>query len=93
MPLHWYFTSALPRALLGALPLAVLGVALERRLRSKLACVLMYITAYSLLPHKEVRHPCESNGNTWITNATAVCHWGLHLLKMSSVYSHACIKS
>ena len=56
MPPHWYFSSALPRALLGALPLAVLGVMLERRLRSKLACVLMYIAAYSLLPHKEVRH-------------------------------------
>ena len=57
MPLHWYFTSALPRALLGALPLAALGLALERRLRSKLACVLLYVAAYSLLPHKEVRTP------------------------------------
>lgn len=61
MPLHWYFTSALPRALLGTLPLAAVGMMLERRVRSKLACVLIYIAAYSLLPHKEVRHPeCRS---------------------------------
>ena len=46
MPLHWYFTSALPRALLGTLPLAALGMLLERRLRSKLACVLVYIAGY-----------------------------------------------
>ena len=56
MPLHWYFTSALPRALLAGLPLAALGVALERRVRGVLACVLLYIAAYSLLPHKEVSH-------------------------------------
>ena len=56
MPLHWYFTSALPRTLLAGLPLAALGVALERRVRGVLACVLLYIAAYSLLPHKEVRH-------------------------------------
>lgn len=54
MPLHWYWTSALPRALLGALPLAVLGVLLERRLRPHLACVALYIALYSFLPHKEV---------------------------------------
>ncbi|EIE22326.1 Alg9-like mannosyltransferase [Coccomyxa subellipsoidea C-169] len=55
MPLHWYWTSALPRALLGALPLAALGVLLERRLRPHLACVALYIALYSFLPHKEVR--------------------------------------
>ena len=54
MPLHWYWSSALPRALLGALPLACLGGALERRVRPLLACLAAYIGAYSLLPHKEV---------------------------------------
>lgn len=54
MPVHWYYTSALPRSLLGALPLAVLGIVLERRLRGWLACVIVYVAAYSLLPHKEV---------------------------------------
>lgn len=62
MPLHWYFTSALPRTLLAGLPLAALGAALERRVRHVCVCVLLYIAAYSLLPHKEVRHaqstPC-----------------------------------
>ncbi|DBA87838.1 TPA: hypothetical protein ACH3X1_004835 [Trebouxia sp. C0004] len=33
MPFHWYFTSALPRALLGAYPLAVLGLLWEPRVR------------------------------------------------------------
>ncbi|CAK0780776.1 hypothetical protein CVIRNUC_005171 [Coccomyxa viridis] len=55
MPLHWYFTSALPRTLLAGLPLAALGAALERRVRHVCVCVLLYIAAYSLLPHKEVR--------------------------------------
>ncbi|CAL8468707.1 g8247 [Coccomyxa elongata] len=55
MPPHWYWTSALPRALTGALPLAVLGVLLERRLRLQLACVTLYVALYSVLPHKEVR--------------------------------------
>ena len=54
MPWHWYFSSALPRALLGALPLAALGCVLERRVSSRLACVILYIAAYSFLPHKEV---------------------------------------
>lgn len=54
MPAHWYWTSALPRTLAGALPLAVLGVLLERRLRLQLACVALYIALYSVLPHKEV---------------------------------------
>ena len=65
MPLHWYFTSALPRALLAGLTLAALGVALERRVHHITICVLLYIAAYSLLPHKEVRHaqstPCYSS--------------------------------
>jgi hypothetical protein len=55
MPWHWYISSALPRALLGALPLAALGCVLERRVGSWLACVVLYIAAYSLLPHKEVQ--------------------------------------
>ena len=47
-----YFTSALPRALLGAAPLAVLGAALERRLRPQLLSALFYVVLYSALPHK-----------------------------------------
>ena len=54
-PWHWYFTSALPRALLGALPLCAMGAALERRARPLLSVALCYVALYSLLPHKEVR--------------------------------------
>eukprot|EP01102_Stenamoeba_stenopodia_P007552 TRINITY_DN2117_c0_g3_i3.p1 TRINITY_DN2117_c0_g3~~TRINITY_DN2117_c0_g3_i3.p1 ORF type:complete len:362 (+),score=37.61 TRINITY_DN2117_c0_g3_i3:116-1201(+) len=54
-PFHWYWTSALPRALLGALPLAVLGVFLDRRVRPVAIPVLIFIFLYSFLPHKELR--------------------------------------
>lgn len=54
MPFHWYFTSALPRALLGGLPLAGMGVFLEPRIRSFIAIVTAYVVLYSFLPHKEV---------------------------------------
>ena len=54
-PTHWYFTSALPRTLLGAAPLAALGPLLEPRIRSMLTVVTAYVCLYSALPHKEVR--------------------------------------
>ena len=57
MPPHWYFSSALPRALLGALPLALLGGILERRVRPSLAIALVFVGLYSALPHKEVSTP------------------------------------
>ena len=53
-PPWWYFTSALPRALLGALPLAAAGSYLEARTRPLLAVVLAFVALYSWLPHKEV---------------------------------------
>eukprot|EP00891_Asterochloris_glomerata_P000727 jgi/Astpho2/727/fgenesh1_pm.00015_%23_8_t len=54
-PTHWYFTSALPRTLLGAAPLAALGPLLEPRIRSMLTVVTAYVCLYSALPHKEAR--------------------------------------
>jgi hypothetical protein len=47
-----YFTSALPRALLGAAPLVLLGVLWERRLWPQAAAALLYVLLYSTLPHK-----------------------------------------
>ena len=44
-PAHWYFTSALPRSLLLAYPLAILGAVLERRVRVLLACAFFMIGA------------------------------------------------
>ena len=53
-PAWWYFSSALPRALLGALPLAAVGSYLEARTRPLLATALAFAGLYSFLPHKEV---------------------------------------
>eukprot|EP00257_Ricinus_communis_P027016 XP_025014430.1 dol-P-Man:Man(7)GlcNAc(2)-PP-Dol alpha-1,6-mannosyltransferase isoform X1 [Ricinus communis] len=49
---HWYFTSALPRSLLAAYPLFVLGVLLDRRLLLFVLPVFSFILLYSKLPHK-----------------------------------------
>lgn len=54
-PWHYYLTSALPRALLGSLPLAVLGLLLQPRARRLALPGLTLIAAFSLLPHKELR--------------------------------------
>ncbi|XP_072984749.1 dol-P-Man:Man(7)GlcNAc(2)-PP-Dol alpha-1,6-mannosyltransferase isoform X1 [Typha latifolia] len=54
-PLHWYFTSALPRAMLVAYPLSVIGVLLDRRIMRYMVPILSFILLYSKLPHKELR--------------------------------------
>lgn len=54
-PWHWYATSALPRALMAALPLAGLGALMERRARAPLLVAAGFVALYSYLPHKEVR--------------------------------------
>ncbi|XP_021281443.1 dol-P-Man:Man(7)GlcNAc(2)-PP-Dol alpha-1,6-mannosyltransferase isoform X1 [Herrania umbratica] len=53
--IHWYFTSALPRSLLAAYPLFMLGVLLDRRLLTLVLPVLSFVVLYSKLPHKELR--------------------------------------
>ncbi|KAJ6853475.1 putative dol-P-Man:Man(7)GlcNAc(2)-PP-Dol alpha-1,6-mannosyltransferase isoform X2 [Iris pallida] len=52
---HWYFTSALPRSLLVAYPLSMLGVLLDRRALRYVAPVFTFVLLYSKLPHKELR--------------------------------------
>lgn len=54
-PLMWYFYSALPRALLGAIPLAAVGCVFERRVRGLVLVALTFVGLYSILPHKELR--------------------------------------
>eukprot|EP00899_Mesostigma_viride_P007485 jgi/Mesvir1/16738/Mv15121-RA.2 len=54
-PFHWYFTSAIPRAMLGGLLLVPIGLAIERRLWRVTAPLLVFVTLYSYLPHKELR--------------------------------------
>ncbi|KAJ6940138.1 hypothetical protein NC651_006316 [Populus alba x Populus x berolinensis] len=52
---HWYFTSALPRSLLAACPLFLLGVLIDRRVLIFVLPVFSFILLYSKLPHKELR--------------------------------------
>ncbi|XP_050386893.1 dol-P-Man:Man(7)GlcNAc(2)-PP-Dol alpha-1,6-mannosyltransferase isoform X2 [Argentina anserina] len=52
---HWYFTSALPRSLLAAYPLFLLGIVLDRRVLPFTIPVFSFILLYSKLPHKELR--------------------------------------
>ncbi|XP_019098017.1 PREDICTED: dol-P-Man:Man(7)GlcNAc(2)-PP-Dol alpha-1,6-mannosyltransferase isoform X3 [Camelina sativa] len=52
---HWYFTSALPRSLLLAYPLSLLGALADRRLPFFVLPVLSFVILYSKLPHKELR--------------------------------------
>ncbi|XP_008460078.1 dol-P-Man:Man(7)GlcNAc(2)-PP-Dol alpha-1,6-mannosyltransferase isoform X2 [Cucumis melo] len=54
-PMHWYFTSALPRSLLAGYPLFLLGVFLDKRVLPFVLPVLCFILLYSKLPHKELR--------------------------------------
>ncbi|KAM1018935.1 hypothetical protein ACFX2C_040503 [Malus domestica] len=54
-PFYWYFTSALPRSLLAAYPLFLLGVLLERRVLLFVLPALSFVLLYSKLPHKELR--------------------------------------
>jgi len=73
-PPLWYFYSALPRALLGALPLTALGFACERRARPFAAVAFAFVVLYSFLAHKELRfifpaipifNACAAAGVAW----------------------------
>eukprot|EP00249_Psilotum_nudum_P014187 c24708_g1_i1 orf=107-1651(+) len=54
-PAHWYFTSALPRAMLGSYPLCLVGLILDRRIGEYIIPVFAFVLLYSKLPHKELR--------------------------------------
>ncbi|EPS65150.1 hypothetical protein M569_09628, partial [Genlisea aurea] len=54
-PFHWYFTSALPRTLVSAYPLFLVGLILDQRVRQYAAPVISFVLLYSKLPHKELR--------------------------------------
>ncbi|KAH9885786.1 Alg9-like mannosyltransferase family-domain-containing protein [Cubamyces lactineus] len=54
-PRHAYFSSHLPKLLLSALPLSVLGAILEKRIRTILLPYLTFVVLISGLGHKEWR--------------------------------------
>ncbi|KAG1841030.1 glycosyltransferase family 22 protein [Suillus subalutaceus] len=54
-PVHAYFFSHLPKLLLGSLPLAVLGAALDSRVRALMFPPVLFIVLISCLGHKEWR--------------------------------------
>ncbi|KAG2573729.1 hypothetical protein PVAP13_7KG272855 [Panicum virgatum] len=53
--IHWYFTSALPRSMLVAYPLCMVGALLDRRIVPYMLPVFLFVVLYSKLPHKELR--------------------------------------
>lgn len=54
-PKLWYFSSALPRALGLALPLALIGFIVERRCRTWFVSAVSSVVLLSCIPHKELR--------------------------------------
>ncbi len=54
-PPHWYFSSALPRALTIGYLFFPIGIILEGKIRELTLPMLVFIGLYSLLPHKELR--------------------------------------
>eukprot|EP00118_Oscarella_pearsei_P006516 m.29554 g.29554 ORF g.29554 m.29554 type:complete len:482 (+) comp31182_c0_seq8:27-1472(+) len=54
-PFWWYFLVALPKTLVGALPLALIGFWKDTRARTLLLPALTFVFLYSFLPHKELR--------------------------------------
>uniref|UniRef100_A0A1I8H1U4 Mannosyltransferase n=2 Tax=Macrostomum lignano TaxID=282301 RepID=A0A1I8H1U4_9PLAT len=69
-PFLWYFYSALPRCLLFSAPLALASAKLAPRARPLLASAVVFVLAYSCLPHKELRFVLYS---VPLFNASAAC--------------------
>ena len=55
LPFLWYFYSALPKSLLCAVPLSVVGLVVDKRMWTLFKPVLGFVFFYSFLPHKELR--------------------------------------
>ena len=55
LPFHWYFTTAIPKALLCQVPILLVAVVKSHFGRSAVFAVVSFLTCYSFLPHKELR--------------------------------------
>uniref|UniRef100_A0A7S3LW66 Mannosyltransferase n=1 Tax=Palpitomonas bilix TaxID=652834 RepID=A0A7S3LW66_9EUKA len=55
MAWHWYFSNALPKSLLLSLPLALISFVRNKEVRELMLPSLLFLIAYSFLPHKELR--------------------------------------
>ena len=86
MAFHWYFTSALPRALLIALPLCIVAPfigcrsSIERRF---LGSALSFVLLYSLLPHKELRFIVYTIPLFNVIAAAALIRWFVNARTLS----------
>ena len=90
MPWHWYLTSALPRGLLAAMPLAMLGAWLERRVRSCVAVAAAVVVSFSCLGHKEVCVRCVSMLAPGGTHGCAYFLFSTASYQLSTVQCHCC---
>jgi Alg9-like mannosyltransferase family len=54
-PFYAYFTHALPKLLIAALPMAMQGMVLDKRIRSLMTPPLVFVLIMSCLGHKEWR--------------------------------------
>ena len=54
-PFRWYFADALPRALGVWTPFVLFGATTRKDARAVFLVALSFVTAYSFLPHKELR--------------------------------------
>ncbi|KZT23137.1 glycosyltransferase family 22 protein [Neolentinus lepideus HHB14362 ss-1] len=75
-PPHTYFTSFLPRLLLSALPLSLIGALIDGRIRELLFAPLVFVGLISALGHKEWRfviyvvpafNVAAARGARWLT--------------------------
>lgn len=55
MKWHWYFTSALPRAMLNTGFFVLFAIISDKELRKFLMPFIAFLSLYSILPHKELR--------------------------------------
>ncbi|KIK79362.1 glycosyltransferase family 22 protein [Paxillus rubicundulus Ve08.2h10] len=76
-PAHTYFTAYLPKLLLGASFLSVLGATLDHRIRSMLCAPVIFVLMLSALGHKEWRfviyvvpllNIAAARGTRWMTS-------------------------